>query len=184
MKSRQRPVLTWKPVDEPDFAHYTLHRDDINGVRVLAANFLTDATLPNYTDPGTGGGGYYYVVTAVDIHGNESAASNEVSLSGSTDVGDTPGITVLALQPNFPNPFSTRTELNVGVPREGNASLELFDIAGRMVVARNLGTLAPGWQKVAFDAHDDLGRSIASGIYFCRVSVNGQRATRKMVIAR
>lgn len=182
--SGSNAVLTWKPADDPDFAHYTLYRDDINGVRVLAGNFLTNATLPNYTDSGAGGGGYFYVVTAVDIHGNESTASNEVSLSGSTGVGDTPAITALALQPNFPNPFSTRTELNVGVPNGGSASLELFDIAGRMVVTKNLGPLQPGWQKVAFDARDDLGRPIASGIYFCRVSINGQRATSKLAIAR
>jgi uncharacterized Zn-binding protein involved in type VI secretion len=177
-------VLTWKPVEVPDLSHYTLYRANANGVRAIVANFLIDATLPNHTDAGAAPGNYYYVVTATDIHGNESSTSNEVSLSGSTGVNDTPALTSLMVRPNAPNPFSTRTELNLGLPGEGDVSLELFDIAGHRVLSRRLGSLQKGWQKVEFDAVDDGGKPLSSGIYFYRVSRAGKSITNKLVIAR
>lgn len=177
-------VLTWNPNGEADFAHYTLYRAGFAGVRVVADNFLSDEALTNYTDVGAAAINYHYVITAKDIHGNESAPSNEVSLSGATGVGNTPAITSLRLEPNFPNPFSTRTELNIGVPRNGTASLEVYDIAGHVVLARNLGTLESGWQKVSLEARNTSGTAIANGVYFCRVRMHGATATRKIVISR
>jgi len=181
--SGSNAVLTWKPVEVPDLAHYTLYRASVSGVQPIADDFLTDETLPNYTDVGAAPANYHYVVTATDIHGNESTTSNEVSLAGSTGVENTPEITSLMVRPNFPNPFSTRTEVSVGLPGDGDVSLELFDIAGRRVLSRRLGTLQKGWQKVAFDAVDGGGKPLSSGVYFYRVSAAGQAITNKLVIA-
>jgi hypothetical protein len=176
-------VLTWNAVDVPDFDHYTLYRASFNGVRAVAGNFLNFESLTNYTDVGAAPANYHYVVTATDIHGNESDPSNEVSLSGATGIGNTPPITTLTLAPNFPNPFSAKTELNIGVPARGDASVELYDIAGRLVLARKLGTLESGWQNVTLDARTGEGATIASGVYFCRIRVNAEAVTRKIVIS-
>jgi hypothetical protein len=183
-QSGSNVVLTWKPVDVPDLDHYTLYRAAANGVRAIAANFLTDATLPNHTDFGGAGGNYYYVVTATDIHGNESTTSNEVSLSGATTVDETPPIRTLTVRPNSPNPFSTRTDLNLGLPRAAEVTMELFDIGGRRVLSRSLGMLPAGWQKVALQATDERGHALANGVYFYRVHMGGATVTNKLVIAR
>lgn len=183
-QSGANAVLTWKPVDVPDFDHYTLYRAMANGVRAIAANFLIDATLPNHNDIGGAGSSYYYVVTATDIHGNESATSNEVSLSGATGVDTTPAIRALTVRPNSPNPFSTRTDLNLGLPREASVTVELFDVGGRRVFSRSLGTLPKGWLRVPLEVSDANGHALASGVYFYRVHMNGTTVTNKLVIAR
>jgi len=182
--SGQNVVLTWKPVDDLDFATYSLYRKGSNGVQPVPVNFLTDRTLPTYTDVGAAPGGYYYIVTAKDTHGNQSAPSNEVSLLGSTGVDDTPAVTAFTVRPNFPNPFSARTDLNLGLPSASEVSLEVFDIAGRRVLSRSLGQLKKGWQRIAFDATDAGGSPLASGVYFYRVNSGGKSITNKMVIAR
>jgi hypothetical protein len=144
---------------------------------------LIAPTLPNHTDINAADGAYHYIVRAQDVHGNQSASSNEVSLAGATHVGDTPSISFLTVRA-FPNPFSSGTDLDIGAPAAGRATLEMFDIAGRRVTSRTLGTLQRGWQKVPLAAVDDEGRSIASGVYFCRVTLHGVTVTSKMVIAR
>jgi hypothetical protein len=177
-------VLNWKPVGDPDLEHYTLYRAGVSGVQVIPINLLTDATLPNYTDIGAAAGGYFYVVTANDIHGNQSPPSNEVSLSGSTGTGDSPAITALTALQNSPNPFSTSAEFNLGLPGNAEVTLEVFDVAGRRVSSRSLGVMEKGWSKVSIDARDDSGSPLTSGVYFYRVGAAGETTTRKMVIAR
>jgi hypothetical protein len=182
-RSGQNAVLTWKPSDAADFSKYALYRASSAGVQAVPTNFLIDATLPAFTDVGAADAGYHYVVAARDAHGNQSPPSNEVSLAGATHVGDTPSITALTVQA-IPNPFSSETDLNIGAPEAGAATVEMFDIAGKRILSRPLGALQKGWQKVTLAAIDHEGRTIASGVYFCRVTMNGTTVTRKLVIAR
>lgn len=177
-------VLNWKPVDSTDLARYTLYRAGSSGVQVIPINFLTDATLPNYTDVGAAAGGFHYIVTATDIHHNESAPSNEVSLSASTGGGGTPPITALTVLQNSPNPFSTTAEFALGLPRDAEVTMEIFDVAGRVVASRSMGAMEKGWGKVTLEARDNAGQQLPSGVYFYRVKAAGETLTRKMVIAR
>jgi hypothetical protein len=181
-QSGSNAVLTWSPVVAADLDKYTLYRAGSSGVQTIPINFLIDRTLPSFTDVGAAAGGYFYVVTAKDTHGNQSPPSNEVSLAGSTGIGNTPPIKTLTLEPNFPNPFSTRTELNIGVPADGDASVELYDVGGRRVLARDLGRLERGWRKVPLDAVTADGTQIANGVYLCRLRMNGATVTRKIAI--
>jgi hypothetical protein len=60
----------------------------------------------------------------------------------------------------------------------------VFDVAGRRVAARSLGSKPAGWQSISIDAVGDDRRPLASGVYFYRITAAGQTQTRKMVIAR
>ena len=103
--------------------------------------------------------------------------------SGTTGVGDAPTALALTLSSNAPNPFSDRTMLRVGSPRDGDASVDVFDVSGRRV--RHLqASVVAGWQEVAISGVDDHGRPLASGVYFCRVAMAGESTTRKIVISR
>jgi hypothetical protein len=90
----------------------------------------------------------------------------------------------LTLLPGRPNPFTSSTELEIGLPRASDVRVDVFDVAGRRVAERRLTVLPGGWQRVTFDGRDDRGRPLSSGVYFCRVTAGNQVANQKMVIER
>jgi bacillopeptidase F (M6 metalloprotease family)/subtilisin family serine protease len=70
-------VLTWDAVSAPDLDHYGIYRSSTSGSGYAK---LADATATGYTDAGTTSGStYYYVVSATDTSGHESAMSAEAS---------------------------------------------------------------------------------------------------------
>jgi hypothetical protein len=176
-------LLSWKPVDAPDLAHYKVYRTAGSGTTPVPGNFLVDEVPTNYIDFGAAAAGYHYVVTAVDGHGNQSGPSNEVSLAGSTGTGgEVPPLTVV-VDGNAPNPFRATSVVRVGLPHDGNVRVTIYDVGGRRVRDARM-TGVKGWQTLTLDGRDDAGRELASGVYFYRVTAQGTTVTRKMVIAR
>ena len=89
--------LDWNDNSEPDLQSYSVYRDTTSGepyTRIAAGVSGSDYVDTSVTNDVT----YYYVVTAADTSGNESANSNEASatpqvtgenmLSGGEDFGD------------------------------------------------------------------------------------------------
>jgi hypothetical protein len=176
--------LQWDGVADPDLDHYVVYRASATGVTPIPANFLAVSTGAALLDVGAPANALFYIVTAVDVHSNEGGSSNEASVSGPTGAGDTPSPTVLEVLPNHPNPFSGSTELEIGLPRASDVSVEVFDVAGRVVRSIKVPNAAAGRQTVRFADHDDNGRTLPSGVYFYRVRAGASTLTRKMVIAR
>ena len=73
--------LDWADNSEADLAGYNVYRSGSPGVAVTAANrSAQNVAASDFLDTGlTESTTYYYVVTAVDTSGNESAPSNEAS---------------------------------------------------------------------------------------------------------
>jgi hypothetical protein len=96
---------------------------------------------------------------------------------------DTPRPLRLTLLPNRPNPFGTSTELNIGAQHDADGTIRVFDVAGREVCGPRPIRVTAGWQRVQFDARDNAGRPLPSGVYFCRVESGNQVARIKMVVS-
>lgn len=84
-----------------------------------------------------------------------------------------------ALNQNYPNPFNPSTTISFSLPRSSDARLEIFDLLGRTVESRDLGTLSAGDHALSFDAS-----RLASGVYFYRVSSESGSLSRKMVLLK
>ncbi|MBE0566168.1 MAG: T9SS type A sorting domain-containing protein, partial [Krumholzibacteria bacterium] len=84
----------------------------------------------------------------------------------------------------WPNPFNPRTTVAFELPVAGPARVELFDLRGRLVRRLLDGTFAAGPRAVAWDATDDAGRRVASGVYLVRVQAGGTADLRKLVLAK
>ncbi|MBN1448253.1 MAG: hypothetical protein JXA28_10015 [Bacteroidetes bacterium] len=115
-------------------------------------------------------------VLFVATHGRGMYRSSRSILS------DAPVLPVTAvLAQNYPNPFTASTGYETVIPytlvEEGNVTLRLFDMAGRLLRERNFGLQTAG------DYHYPLdGRGLAGGAYVVRLFVNGRLAgERKMV---
>lgn len=177
-------VLTWHRVRVSDFKNYTVYRKTSSGVTPIVPNFLTDAIDSTLTDASAPAGPLYYIVTATDVHGNQSAPSNEAAVSGATGVGNLPPVTALTVLQNYPNPFAGETQMQIGLPARGDVRVEIYDVGGRRVRSAVIRTQARGWNTLRLDALDDHGAQLPSGVYFLRVHAKNETVTRKMVIAR
>jgi hypothetical protein len=91
---------------------------------------------------------------------------------------DQPAPTEFALEGAFPNPFNSQTNIHVSMAAKGDASLKLFDLAGREVASLVEGPLAAGRHNVAVNA-SKLG--IDAGVYFVRFEAAGQSLTSKVL---
>ena len=73
-------ILSWNPVQAADLAFYQVYRAETSPVPLDDSHRLATsaAATPSLADAATvGGTTYHYVVTALDLTGNESAASRE-----------------------------------------------------------------------------------------------------------
>jgi hypothetical protein len=85
----------------------------------------------------------------------------------------------LALEPPSPNPNRTGAMIvRFTLPGSGDASLELFDVAGRRVLGRDVGSWGPGPHVVDLAA----GRRPGAGVYFVRLQQGPGARVRRIVL--
>ena len=93
------------------------------------------------------------------------------------------------LSQNYPNPFNptTRIQFRVGSLEFGdplNTTLKIYNILGQLVRTLVDVGKTPGKYEVIWDGKDDLGKEVASGIYFYQLKTEEYTATKKMVLLR
>lgn len=101
-----------------------------------------------------------------------------------TNVGDTkhenPGN--FKLFQNFPNPFNPSTVIEYEVLQPAAIKIEIHNVLGQKIK-----TLFDGFQvnrtgRLVWDATDDSGRGVATGVYFCTMTTGDSRISKKMVL--
>ena len=85
----------------------------------------------------------------------------------------------------FPNPFSTFTTLEFGLPEEAIVSIEVYDVLGKRVATLVEGdTREAGNHAVQWDGRDHSGQAVANGVYLLSVQTAAERAVRQVVVVR
>ena len=72
----------------------------------------------------------------------------------------------------------------MGLPRRGHAVLGVYDVRGRCVQVLFRGEKAAGTHSVVWDGRDAAGRPLATGVYFVRLEMEGESATRPLILIR
>ena len=91
------------------------------------------------------------------------------------------------LEQNYPNPFNPSTNIPFTLAKSAEVSLKIFNIIGQEVRTLVNGQRQAGQYTLQWDGKDDFGRSVASGIYFYKLSVSGGEnltLTRKMILMK
>jgi len=175
---------------------YRLNDGDVYARRVLA-----DGT-PQWTPDGVAlskaAGSQITPVIAPDLSGGAIVAWQDGRVADTDiyaqrvnqlgEVGGTPRIGVsdesamaFALDPVRPNPSRSggAMRLPLTLPDAGPASLQLVDVRGRLVAAREVGSLGAGRHVVDLAA----GLKLRAGVYLVRLTQGGlQRTTRAVVL--
>jgi hypothetical protein len=87
---------------------------------------------------------------------------------------------VLSLQGFHPNPAGRLVQLGFTLASREPATLTLFDLAGRRLFSREVGSLGPGSHVVPLDRGDVL----PSGVYLIHLEQGGRAVTRRAVAIR
>jgi flagellar hook assembly protein FlgD len=90
---------------------------------------------------------------------------------------------VFSLRPASPNPFGESTSISFTVPNEGGTvDVTIYDVAGRVVRELVCGDwMDAGDCAAVWDGLDDGGRTVGSGVYLVRLSIDGVTAREKLV---
>lgn len=108
---------------------------------------------------------------------------------------DDPGVIAeqIELLGNFPNPFNPETQIKFMIANTDEASqvsLTVYDLLGNKVRSVYEGALSSGEYSMTWDATDDSGRQMTTGVYFYEltaVSPESERVfkqARKMLLVR
>ena len=167
--------LHWSVNGEADFAVYRIYRGSSVGFVPGSDNLVAAMSDTGYADVGPAGG--YYRISAVDVHGNESGFAL-VTPTMTTDVaGEAP--LLFALEGVYPNPASGHDlAVRFVLPVRAAARVELFDVAGRSVAAREVGTLGAGRHAVNLAEH----ARIRPGLYFVRLRQGASEQVRRVTV--
>lgn len=173
-------VLHWSANSEPDLASYRIYRGATPDFPADPAHQVGETPDTSFTY--AAGAPAYYKVTAVDLHGNESAAALVLPLGTLGAPGAVGAPLALALP--TPNPMRGHGLLRFALPAAGDAALEIYDCMGRRVRTLARGTFEPGRHEAAFDGRDDGGRRLVPGLYFARLVTPAGTRTVRLALAR
>jgi parallel beta-helix repeat protein len=86
-----------------------------------------------------------------------------------------------ALHQNMPNPFNPKTSIHFDLPFSSSVNLSVYNASGQLVRDLIVGEMAAGGHEVTWDARDDGGRMVASGVYLYRMNWQAEGASGVVV---
>ncbi len=126
------------------------------------------------------------LTATITLAGDENPANDSVTVtlyrpdltavpSGSDVFASTPAATR--------NPFVLNTGIRFQLAKDESVRLEIFDLSGRRVAARE-NAFGPGGQVLAWDGRDARGRDVPAGLYLYRLLAAGEVHAGKLVRLR
>ncbi|PKN77566.1 MAG: hypothetical protein CVU48_11185 [Candidatus Cloacimonetes bacterium HGW-Cloacimonetes-1] len=103
---------------------------------------------------------------------------------GGTANEDTSAPVIKFATNNYPNPFNPETTISFSVPKAGMTSVKVFNLKGQVVRTLVNNDVAAGTHSIVWNGIDSNGKSVASGVYFYRVTNNNQSITKKMLLSK
>jgi len=126
---------------------------------------------------------------ANQINNAQMVAADVIPLT-TDDIAYSPGFeegskaTPFALSGIHPNPFNPQTTISYSIPEASFVSLTIYDVHGRLVRTLVNQESPAGEHRATWQARDNQGRNVASGIYFARLEAGGRVETKKVVLLK
>ena len=92
---------------------------------------------------------------------------------------------VYSLSDNYPNPFNPETTIKYQLPEAGDVNLEVYNMLGQVVRTLVSTNQNAGRYVLQWDATNDSGHPLSSGIYFYRIQAGGEfQSIKKMLLLK
>lgn len=89
-----------------------------------------------------------------------------------------------SLNNNYPNPFNPLTTISYGLPEDGFVNITIYDISGRPIKELINGQQKSGFKAFQWDATNDQGQPVSSGLYLYTIQTRNFRETKKMALLK
>ena len=114
-----------------------------------------------------------------------SAKANADEFSKAGIAGDEIQLpTEYALNGNYPNPFNPTTTISYDLPEASSVRLEVYDMMGRRVATLVNADQGAGSYETVWNARNDAGSPVASGVYIYRIQAGSFQAVQQMVLMK
>jgi hypothetical protein len=140
-------TLSWRPAESASVVGYSIYR---SGQR-LNTTVVTDHSYP--TPEGS--------LRLVLRGGHESVRTSQQPAG--PEHKNLPYVSAFSFSPN---PFMAQTEIQYQVSVRGRVALKVYDASGRLIRILTEQTHDPGYYRTIWDAKDETGRVLPSGVYF------------------
>jgi len=91
---------------------------------------------------------------------------------------------VFALHNNYPNPFNPVTNITYDVPEVADVKLEIFNVMGQKVRTLASGSHEPGRYRILWNATNDFGEGLSSGMYIYKIQAGDFISVKKLVLMK
>lgn len=119
-----------------------------------------------------------------DVEPNQFLTITEEGEGGIATAEETVAERFFEIEAVHPNPFARRTAFRILIEEAGPALVEVYDVQGRRVRTLLNRAVQPGQMNLSWDARDDDGRRLATGVYFVRVTVAGRQHAAPVTLVR
>lgn len=173
----------WAPAENATGYHLQVANDTLFSAPVIDDSTLTETSLeaPLPLEYNTI---FYWRVRArngsgiAGLAGPWSKAWSFTVAVGTAVESDVTIPQTLAVLGNYPNPFSTETNIRFEVPDDGIVRLTVYDALGKIVYDTPRERVGPGQHAWRFD-----GSTVPSGVYLYRIESSGRVAAGRMIVA-
>ena len=85
---------------------------------------------------------------------------------------------------NFPNPFNPVTKLRFDIDYRSNVIVTIYNILGNEITTIQNGEMNPGRYSLTWNATNDQGKSMSTGMYLYKVTSDSRVLTGKMLLMK
>ncbi len=100
------------------------------------------------------------------------------------EVADVTGPTTFGMDQNYPNPFNPVTTIRYALPEAADVNLVVYNILGQAVKVLVNGSQGAGYHTARWDSTDEIGRPVATGVYFYRLQAGSFVQVKKMLLTK
>ncbi len=84
----------------------------------------------------------------------------------------------------LPNPFNPNTTIAYSLPEAGKVRLDIYNVKGQLVKTLVNTEHVAGFHSAVWNGKDMNNKTVASGVYFYRISSPHKTQTKKMLLLK
>lgn len=113
---------------------------------------------------------------------NKDLITIRYKVETTSPASDTPAAVIASRA--WPNPFNPKVNISFDLPREGHATLVIYDLRGKAVAVLRDEVLGAGNHEASWNGRDGSGHVVAAGTYLAQVKSSGLQSVQKLVLAK
>lgn len=92
--------------------------------------------------------------------------------------------TEYALDQNYPNPFNPSTTIKYQLTEDSKVNLTVYNLQGQAVRTLVNDNVAAGFQSITWNGRNDMGQTVATGMYIYRIQAGSFVSVKKMLMLK